>query len=99
MALRTRGMAELNSPIAEAAPAARAQKVLVRRHSLLVRITHWTNAVSLCFLLLSGLQIFNAHPHLYWGQQSTFGHGWFGTGAYESRGALHGVTNVGPLVF
>jgi thiosulfate reductase cytochrome b subunit len=92
-------MAELNSPIAEAAPRARAQKVLVRRHSRLVRITHWTNAVSLCFLLLSGLQIFNAHPHLYWGQQSAFGHGWFGTGAYESRGALHGVTNVGPLVF
>ena len=74
-------------------------KVLVRRHSLLVRITHWTNAVSLCLLLLSGLQIFNAHPHLYWGQQSDFGHGWLSMGAYESSGHLHGVTMVGNTLF
>ena len=70
-------------------------KVLVRRHSLTVRITHWINAISLAFLLLSGLQIFNAHPHLYWGQQSDFGHGWLSIGAYESGGRLYGVTMVG----
>src|SRR5580704_3699123 len=75
--------------------APRRQKVLVHRHSLLVRTTHWINAISLAFLLLSGLQIFNAHPHLYWGQQSDFGHGWFSIGAYESGGHLHGVTLVG----
>ncbi len=46
--------------------------MLVKRHSLLVRVTHWINVVCLLFLLMSGLQIFNAHPALYWGHQSTF---------------------------
>ncbi|WP_299613343.1 cytochrome b/b6 domain-containing protein [uncultured Tateyamaria sp.] len=45
---------------------------LVRRHTRITRITHWTWAVCLFFLLLSGLQIFNAHPVLYWGDQSGF---------------------------
>jgi hypothetical protein len=44
------------------------RKVLVARHSALVRVTHWLNAGCLFVLLLSGLQIFNAHPSLYWGQ-------------------------------
>lgn len=43
---------------------------LIRRHSLPTRITHWLWALCLFFLLLSGLQIFNAHPALYIGQQS-----------------------------
>lgn len=43
-----------------------------KRHSGAVRILHWTNAIALAFLLLSGLQIFNAHPALYWGAQSNF---------------------------
>ena len=72
-------------------------RILVRRHGALVRITHWINAISLALLLLSGLQIFNAHPHLYWGQQSNFGQGWLSLGAYESRGVLHGVTKLGPF--
>ena len=45
---------------------------LVYRHKALTRATHWTWAVCLFFLLLSGLQIFNAHPALYVGQQSGF---------------------------
>jgi thiosulfate reductase cytochrome b subunit len=40
------------------------------RHALIVRITHWINVITLCVLLMSGLQIFNAHPHLYWGLSS-----------------------------
>jgi thiosulfate reductase cytochrome b subunit len=47
---------------------------LVKRHSLLVRITHWVNVVCLVILLMSGLQIFNAHPALYWGNLSDFDH-------------------------
>lgn len=82
-----------------AQPPPRPARVLVKRHSLLVRVTHWVNAISLCFLLLSGLQIFNAHPALYFGQQSMFGHPWFATGGYEAGGALHGVTMVGPFTF
>ena len=45
---------------------------LVRRHTAITRITHWLWAVCLFFLLLTGLQIFNAHPVLYWGDQSGF---------------------------
>lgn len=37
------------------------------RHPAIIRITHWVNAVCLLVLLMSGLQIFNAHPALYWG--------------------------------
>lgn len=45
---------------------------LVRRQSLLTRITHATWAIAMFFLLLSGLQIFNARPMLYIGDQSGF---------------------------
>ncbi|MDO9338682.1 MAG: cytochrome b/b6 domain-containing protein [Caulobacter sp.] len=44
----------------------------VYRHPLLVRASHWINALCLLILLLSGLQILNAHPAFYWGQTSTF---------------------------
>ncbi|QET04713.1 MULTISPECIES: cytochrome b/b6 domain-containing protein [Cupriavidus] len=40
----------------------------VARHSVIVRITHWANVLCLAILLMSGLQIFNAHPRLYWGK-------------------------------
>lgn len=53
-------------PLAEARP-------LIYRQFLWTRLTHWTWAVALFFLLLSGLQIFNAHPTLYVGAQSGFG--------------------------
>ena len=43
---------------------------IVYRHSLAVRATHWVNALCLVILLLSGLQIFNAHPTLYFGSTS-----------------------------
>ena len=43
------------------------------RHSLPVRIMHWSNVVLLATLLLSGLNIFDAHPALYWGKSSYSG--------------------------
>lgn len=46
---------------------------LIKRQKLSTRVTHWVWAVCLFFLLLSGLQIFNAHPGLYIGDQSGFG--------------------------
>jgi thiosulfate reductase cytochrome b subunit len=46
---------------------------LVYRQSIWTRVTHWVWAAALFFLLLSGLQIFNAHPALYIGDQSGFG--------------------------
>jgi thiosulfate reductase cytochrome b subunit len=50
------------------------QQVFIRRHSVLTRIAHWVNVVCLTLLLMSGLQIFNAHAALYWGNISTFEH-------------------------
>ena len=74
-------------------------KVLVRRHGVTTRITHWVNALSLGVLLFSGLQIFNAHPGLYWGQQSDFAHPWLAMVGYEQGGQLHGVTRLGGQIF
>jgi thiosulfate reductase cytochrome b subunit len=51
--------------LAQPSPAAPARRVL--RHPLLVRITHWTNALAIIILLMTGLNIFGAHPRLYWG--------------------------------
>lgn len=45
---------------------------VILRHRLVTRLAHWGWAIALFFLLLSGLQIFNAHPTLYVGQQSGF---------------------------
>jgi thiosulfate reductase cytochrome b subunit len=45
---------------------------LINRQKRATRITHWIWATCLFFLLLSGLQIFNAHPALYLGRESGF---------------------------
>ena len=50
------------------APVPQAERVY--RHRLPVRIGHWLNVVCLFILIGSGLQIFNAHPALYWGDRS-----------------------------
>ena len=44
----------------------------IYRHALTTRVTHWINAFCLVILLLSGLQIVNAHPALYLGMTSAF---------------------------
>src|SRR5580700_1984670 len=44
------------------------------RHKWPVRLAHWINALCLAVLLMSGLNIFNAHPALYWGNNSIFDH-------------------------
>ena len=41
---------------------------------MVVRLTHWINVLCMTVLLMSGLQIFNAHPALYWGSISDFEH-------------------------
>jgi thiosulfate reductase cytochrome b subunit len=48
------------------------KREVIYRHSGTVRITHWVNALVLLVLLMSGLQIFNAHPALYVGADSDF---------------------------
>jgi thiosulfate reductase cytochrome b subunit len=39
-----------------------------RRHSTLVRVTHWLTTVAFLALLLSGGEILLSHPRFYWGE-------------------------------
>lgn len=67
----------------------------IYRHTLLVRITHWVNALVLFIMLMSGLQIFNAHPALYWGKASDFRAPIFSlTAEWKPDGTLKGVTTL-----
>lgn len=66
------------------------------RHRLPVRITHWVNVLCMFILLLSGLQIFNAHPALYWGHASNFDSPWLSIDASRNAdGKLEGRVNLG----
>lgn len=69
---------------------------LVYRQNRWTRLTHWLWAASLFFLLLSGLQIFNAHPTLYLGEQSgfAFDNAILRIGAVEGENGLEGTTEL-----
>ena len=64
---------------------------LVYRHRLWVRLTHWINVVCMTVLLMSGLQIFNAHPALYWGHASNFDHPLIAIGGFPDWATLPGT--------
>ncbi|MGH8318876.1 MAG: cytochrome b/b6 domain-containing protein [Steroidobacteraceae bacterium] len=77
-----------------------AGRALIRRHSLAVRVLHWVNFITLAIMLMSGLQIFNAHPALYWGKSSDFSRPILSMGAMEDdQGHTWGVTTVGSHTF
>jgi thiosulfate reductase cytochrome b subunit len=79
------------------APGSRAKEVICR-HRLTTRLTHWVNVVCFTILLMSGLQILNAHPSLYWGQ---FGadddHAFIQFYAARDGDDLIGRTRIGAL--
>jgi len=55
---------------------------------------HWINVVCLTVLLMSGLNIFNAHPALYWGRESTFAEPWISFGARNTPAGALGYTRI-----
>jgi thiosulfate reductase cytochrome b subunit len=69
---------------------------LIYRQSIFTRLTHWVWAVCLFFLLLSGLNIFNARPQLYIGQESGFGYNntILEIGSEQVGDAYHGFLTV-----
>ncbi len=67
---------------------------VIYRHSATVRITHWVNALVLLVLLMSGLQIFNAHPALYLGAKSDFDDPILAMGTVDEAGTPKGVTTI-----
>ncbi|WP_413730332.1 cytochrome b/b6 domain-containing protein [Sodalis sp. RH22] len=91
----------MNKPDTSSAPTPSAppgRRRLVKRHSLPVRITHWVNVLCLSILLLSGLQIFNAHPRLYWGQYGADAdRAFIAIGARQLGDTSRGYIQIGPL--
>jgi thiosulfate reductase cytochrome b subunit len=72
---------------------------LVYRHRLPVRVMHWINVLCLLVLLGSGLQIFNAHPALYWGDDSRDSTRVLQITQKDVGGQPHGVTRIGSHEF
>ena len=67
----------------------------VYRHRLPVRISHWLNVPFLIILIMSGLQIFNAHPALYWGDRSDRDRPLFSIRPVQTdNGDIQGVTTI-----
>jgi thiosulfate reductase cytochrome b subunit len=72
---------------------------LFYRHTIPVRALHWLNAIIMLVMLMSGLQIFNAHPALYWGNGSDFDHPFVSLSAEGTQDNFHGVTVIGSWKF
>jgi Ni/Fe-hydrogenase b-type cytochrome subunit len=77
------------------------RRITVYRHARTTRLTHWINLLCVVVLLMSGLQIFNAHPALYWGQSGATGdRPLFEIGADDSGdGSPVGFTRIGSSTF
>jgi thiosulfate reductase cytochrome b subunit len=75
---------------------AKAKGPLVYRQKLVTRITHWLWVICLFFLLLTGLNIFNARPQLYWGLESGFEYDntFFQIGSEAVDGKLRGYVQI-----
>src|SRR3954462_8148740 len=73
-------------------------RLLVKRHSALVRLTHWINVFCFSLLLMTGAQIFNAHPRLYWGQYGADNdYAWLSVDSLRSGHQWRGVVRLGSL--
>ena len=76
-----------------------AGKRRIYRHRLPVRVMHWINVVCLTIMLMSGLNIFNAHPALYWGKDSTFASPWLELRSENTPNGPVGKTQVAGAEF
>ena len=88
---------ELSEQIAEPKSPARLQgaaqrREIMYRHGVVVRLTHWINALVLVLLLMSGLRLFNYHPALYWGN-----YGYRGAPSFISIAALEDIETDEPV--
>jgi len=79
---------------------ARSEWRTVLRHRLPLRLMHWINLLCMLVLVGSGLQIFNAHPALYWGMASNFDSPAFAADAASGPdGKARGITTIGDRRF
>ncbi|MGH8032358.1 MAG: cytochrome b/b6 domain-containing protein [Luteimonas sp.] len=86
-----------NPPPLRTGDAARYEWRTILRHRWPLRWMHWINLACMLAMIGSGLQIYNAHPALYWGEASHFATPLFATQAMQrgSSGELYGVTRLG----
>jgi thiosulfate reductase cytochrome b subunit len=87
-----------SAPPLDAAPTAVAAR-RIYRHRLPVRLMHWINVVCLTILLGSGLNIFNAHPALYWGDDSVTVKPWLSMRAENTPAGPVGKTHFAGTDF
>lgn len=81
----------MDEQTAEQAGAAR----LIYRHRLATRLWHWTNALAVILLWMSGMMILNAHPHLYWGEYgANFDTPWFSVSMVFDDGRVPGWLTI-----
>ena len=67
----------------------------IDRYPVVVRLSHWVNVLCLAILVMTGLQIFNAHPALHWGQDSDLDRPLLSIGARrDGDGRPIGVTRI-----
>lgn len=88
------------SPLSAASDVTEPRQVL--RHHWLVRVTHWGNALAIFFLLMTGLNIFGAHPQLYWGHTGSVaetGRQWLQISAFGPMAAPQGRLEIGDRQF
>jgi len=92
--------ATLGSP-SEISPPLKGRREVIYRHGVVVRFTHWVNVLVLSLLLMSGLNIFNAHPELYWGKfGANFDPSWLAIGtAHTAAGVQIGILRVFGFTF
>ena len=95
---------ELDDPVVsnnDAVPKGREQRLvtLVKRHSVVVRLTHWITVLCLTTLLMSGLQIFNARPQLDFGIKTDFDHPPVAIDSDEVNGKARGYVRIGDHRF
>ncbi|MEO7335768.1 MAG: cytochrome b/b6 domain-containing protein [Caldimonas sp.] len=97
--MNTSPASTMADPTAAGASAATPVESRFYRHRLPVRLMHWINVVCLFVLLMSGLNIFNAHPALYWGRDSTFAQPWVSIGSFDTPTGAVGKTRIGGAEF
>lgn len=89
-------IAAVSAPSPRHAPVTR----VVLRHRWPLRVMHWINLACMLAMVGSGLQIYNAHAALYWGETSHFETPLFATPAVPLvNGRLRGELRIGDARF
>ena len=89
------GLTTNQGDVAVVRPASASVAERVYRHRLPVRISHWLNVPILIILIMSGLQIFNAHPALYWDDRSDREHPFLSIRPMKTEsGEMRGITTI-----